>query len=94
MLGMYGHGFAAKVLSSIEMPDHGDFLQHHSALRDWEATGGTEQVRASPGPGEVAVLHLDGHRGQHRDHRLPVFRLLQTKECKQADFKWGGGKRR
>lgn len=77
MLGMYGHGPAAKVLASIEVPDHGDFPQHHPALRDWEVTGGTKQVRASPWPGEVAVLHLDGPRGEHCDHRLPIFWLQQ-----------------
>lgn len=77
MLGMYGHGLAAKVLASIEMPDHRDFPQHHPALRDWEVTGGTKQVRASPWPGEVAVLQLDGPRRKHCDYGLPVFRLQQ-----------------
>lgn len=44
VLGMYGHELVAKVLASIEMPDHGDFPQHNPALRDWEATGSTKQV--------------------------------------------------
>lgn len=81
MLGMYRHGLAAKVLASIEMPDHRDFPQHHPALRDWEVTGGTEQVRASPWPGEVAVFHLDGPRGKHCDYRLPIFWLQQINVC-------------
>lgn len=44
VLGMYGHRLAAKVFAPVEMPDHRDLPQHHSALRHWEAAGGSEQV--------------------------------------------------
>lgn len=44
MMGVYRHGFAAKVLASVEMPDHRDLPQHHPALRHREAAGGSEKV--------------------------------------------------
>lgn len=75
MLGMYRQRLAAKVFASIDMPDHRDFPQNHPALRHWETTGGTQQIGTASGPGEVAVLHLDGPGGQHCDHRLPIFWL-------------------
>lgn len=75
MLGMYKHGFAAEVLAPVEVPDHRDLPQHHPALRHWKTAGGSEQVGAASRPGEVAVLHSDGPRGQHGHHRLPILRL-------------------